>query len=123
MAFKPTTNTDSRNILTTGVVQQLCSSGTIRSTKELSAWVAEATNAYDKYLNTDKLHKALNAFAVALVHLSKTDDLRDIQGDPSNDKQAFAEKYDGLYEQFRDFQELRDTFQTLLKQSEERLMI
>ena len=34
MAFKPTTPAESRNIYTTGVVQQACAAGTIKTVKE-----------------------------------------------------------------------------------------
>ena len=50
MAFKPTTPAESRNIYTTGVVQQACAAGTIKTVDDLKEWTVNATQTFDIYM-------------------------------------------------------------------------
>ena len=59
MGIRPTTPAESRNIYTTGVVQQACAAGTIKTVKELQEWTVNATQTFDIYMgNSDNRTRA-----------------------------------------------------------------
>ena len=72
---------DSRNIYTTGVVQQACASGTIKTPSDLLEWTKIATMAYDRYLNSDSNAVKESAFAIVTGHLNGCADMVQLEGD------------------------------------------
>jgi len=70
MAFKPTTPAESRNIYTTGVVQQACAAGTIKTVDELKEWTVNATQTFDIYMgNPDNRARATASFVEVMKAL------------------------------------------------------
>lgn len=72
---------DSRNIYTTGVVQQACASGTIKTPSDLLEWTKIATMAYDRYMSSDSNAVKESAFAIVTGHLNGCADVVQLEGD------------------------------------------
>ena len=77
MALKHVTPAESRNIYTTGVVQQACAAGTIKTPIDLAELTVNATQTFDIYLgNPDARTRAMSAFVEVCKMLNAINDLR-----------------------------------------------
>lgn len=117
MAFKPVTPAESRNIYTTGVVQQACAAGTIKTPKDLAEWTVNATQTFDIYLgNPDARTRAMSAFVETMKALIAVTDLRYLHGDPTAEIPKFHDSNINLIREFGHhadlFQLYTDMFQT-----------
>ena len=117
MALKHVTPAESRNIYTTGVVQQACAAGTIKTPKDLAEWTVNATQTFDIYLgNPDARTRAMSAFVEVCKMLNAINDLRYLYGDPTAEIPKFHDSNINLIREFGHhadlFQLYTDMFQT-----------
>ena len=119
MAFKPTTNAESRNIYTTGVVQQACAAGTIKTVKELQEWTVNATQTFDIYMgNADNRTRATASFVEVMKALVAINDLRYLYGDPLQEIGAFHDSNLSMIREFANHADLYDLYTNLFRTKE-----
>ena len=119
MAFKPTTPAESRNIYTTGVVQQACAAGTIKTVKELQEWTVNATQPFDIYMgNADNRTRATASFVEVMKALVAINDLRYLYGDPLQEIGAFHDSNITLIREFANHADLYDLYTNLFRTKE-----
>ena len=114
MAFKPTTPAESRNIYTTGVVQQACAAGTIKTVDDLKEWTVNATQTFDIYMgNPDNRAKATASFVEVMKALVAVNDLRYLYGDPTQEIGSFHDNNIALIREFANHADLYDLYTNL----------
>ena len=119
MAFKPTTPAESRNIYTTGVVQQACAAGTIKTVKELQEWTVNATQTFDIYMgNADNRTTATASFVEVMKALVAINDLRYLYGDPLQEIGAFHDSNLSMIREFANHADLYDLYTNLFRTKE-----
>ena len=119
MAFKPTTPAESRNIYTTGVVQQACAAGTIKTVDDLKEWTVNATQTFDIYMgNPDNRAKATASFVEVMKALVAVDDLRYLYGDPTQEIGRFHDNNIALIREFANHADLYDLYTNLFRTKE-----
>ena len=129
MAFKPTTPAESRNIYVTGVTQQACAAGTIRSQEDLEAWTKKAAETFDTVLGpnsvlkingltNDKRTMAMAAFVEVIKSLSAITDLRYLYGDPLQEIGAFHDSNLSMIREFANHADLYDLYTNLFRTKE-----
>ena len=119
MAFKPTTPAESRNIYTTGVVQQACAAGTIKTVDELKEWTVNATQTFDIYMgNPDNRAKATASFVEVMKALVAVNDLRYLYGDPTQEIGRFHDNNIALIREFANHADLYDLYTNLFRTKE-----
>ena len=119
MAFKPTTPAESRNIYTTGVVQQACAAGTIKTVKELQEWTVNATQTFDIYMgNADNRTRATASFVEVMKALVAINDLRYLYGDPTQEIGKFHDNNISLIREFANHADLYDLYINLFRTKE-----
>ena len=119
MAFKPTTPAESRNIYTTGVVQQACAAGTIKTVDELKEWTVNATQTFDIYMgNPDNRAKATASFVEVMKALVAINDLRYLYGDPLQEIGAFHDSNLSMIREFANHADLYDLYTNLFRTKE-----
>ena len=119
MAFKPTTPAESRNIYTTGVVQQACAAGTIKTVDELKEWTVNATQTFDIYMgNPDNRAKATASFVEVMKALVAVNDLRYLYGDPLQEIGRFHDNNIALIREFANHADLYDLYTNLFRTKE-----
>jgi len=119
MAFKPTTPAESRNIYTTGVVQQACAAGTIKTVDELKEWTVNATQTFDIYMgNPDNRAKATASFVEVMKALVAVNDLRYLYGDPTQEIGRFHDNNIVLIREFANHADLYDLYTNLFRTKE-----
>ena len=124
MAFKPTTPAESRNIYTTGVVQQACAAGTIKTVDELKEWTVNATQTFDIYMgNPDNRAKATASFVEVMKALVAINDLRYLYGDPTQEIGRFHDNNIALIREFANHADLYDLYTNLFRTIEGMLSI
>ena len=124
MAFKPTTPAESRNIYTTGVVQQACAAGTIKTVDELKEWTVNATQTFDIYMgNADNRAKATASFVEVMKALVAVNDLRYLYGDPTQEIGRFHDNNIALIREFANHADLYDLYTNLFRTKEGMLSI
>ena len=124
MAFKPTTPAESRNIYTTGVVQQACAAGTIKTVDELKEWTVNATQTFDIYMgNPDNRAKATASFVEVMQALVAVNDLRYLYGDPTQEIGRFHDNNIALIREFANHADLYDLYTNLFRTKEGMLSI
>ena len=124
MAFKPTTPAESRNIYTTGVVQQACAAGTIKTVDELKEWTVNATQTFDIYMgNPDNRAKATASFVEVMKALVAINDLRYLYGDPTQEIGKFHDNNISLIREFANHADLYDLYINLFRTKEGMLSI
>ena len=124
MAFKPTTPAESRNIYTTGVVQQACAAGTIKTVDELKEWTVNATQTFDIYMgNPDNRARATASFVEVMKALVAVNDLRFLYGDPTQEIRRFHDNNIALIREFANHADLYDLYTNLFRTKEGMLSI
>ena len=124
MAFKPTTPAESRNIYTTGVVQQACAAGTIKTVDELKEWTVNATQTFDIYMgNPDNRAKATASFVEVMKALVAVNDLRYLYGDPTQEIGRFHDNNIAMIREFANHADLYDLYTNLFRTKEGMLSI
>ena len=124
MAFKPTTPAESRNIYTTGVVQQACAAGTIKTVDELKERTVNATQTFDIYMgNPDNRAKATASFVEVMKALVAINDLRYLYGDPTQEIGRFHDNNIALIREFANHADLYDLYTNLFRTKEGMLSI
>ena len=124
MAFKPTTPAESRNIYTTGVVQQACAAGTIKTEDELKEWTVNATPTFDIYMgNPDNRARATASFVEVMKALVAVNDLRYLYGDPTQEIGRFHDNNIALIREFANHADLYDLYTNLFRTKEGMLSI
>ena len=124
MAFKPTTPAESRNIYTTGVVQQACAAGTIKTVDDLKEWTVNATQTFDIYMgNPDNRAKATASFVEVMKALVAVNDLRYLYGDPTQEIGRFHDNNIALIREFANHADLYDLYTNLFRTIEGMLSI
>lgn len=134
MGFKPTTPAESRNIYVTGVTQQACAAGTIRSQEDLEAWTKKAANTFDSVLGpkpvvennglaNDKRTMAMAAFVEVIKSLSAITDLRYLNGDPTSNVLRFADAHSRSINEFAQHTDLVLLYQNLYQLKMKELLI
>ena len=124
MAYKPTTPAESRNIYTTGVVQQACAAGTIKTVDELKEWTVNATQTFDIYMgNPDNRAKATASFVEVMKALVAVNDLRYLYGDPTQEIGRFHDNNIALIREFANHADLYDLYTNLFRTKEGMLSI
>ena len=119
MAFKPTTSAESRNIYTTGVVQQACAAGTIKTVDDLKEWTVNATQTFDIYMgNPDNRAKATASFVEVMKALVAINDLRYLYGDPTQEIGRFHDNNIALIREFANHADLYDLYTNLFRTKE-----
>ena len=119
MAFKPTTLAESRNIYTTGVVQQACAAGTIKTVDELKEWTVNATQTFDIYMgNPDNRARATASFVEVMKALVAVNDLRYLYGDPTQEIGRFHDNNIALIREFANHADLYDLYTNLFRTKE-----
>ena len=119
MAFKPTTPAESRNIYTTGVVQQACAAGTIKTVKELQEWTVNATQTFDIYMgNADNRTRATASFVEVMKALVAINDLRYLYGDPLQEIGAFHDSNLSMIREFANHADLYALYTNLFRTKE-----
>ena len=119
MAFKPTTPAESRNIYTTGVVQQACAAGTIKTVDELKEWTVNATQTFDIYMgNPDNRARATASFVEVMKALVAVNDLRYLYGDPTQEIGRFHDNNITLIREFANHADLYDLYTNLFRTKE-----
>ena len=119
MAFKPTTPAESRNIYTTGVVQQACAAGTIKTVDELKEWTVNATQTFDIYMgNPDNRAKATASFVEIMKALVAVNDLRYLYGDPTQEIGRFHDNNIALIREFANHADLYNLYTNLFRTKE-----
>ena len=124
MAFKPTTPAESRNIYTTGVVQQACAAGTIKTVDDLKEWTVNATQTFDIYMgNPDNRARATASFVEVIKALVAVNDLRYLYGDPTQEIGKFHDNNISLIREFANHADLYDLYTNLFRTKEGMLSI
>ena len=124
MAFKPTTPAESRNIYTTGVVQQACAAGTIKTVDDLKEWTVNATQTFDIYMgNPDNRARATASFVEVMKALVAVNDLRYLYGDPTQEIGRFHDNNITLIREFANHADLYDLYTNLFRTKEGMLSI
>jgi hypothetical protein len=124
MAFKPTTPAESRNIYTTGVVQQACAAGTIKTVDDLKEWTVNATQTFDIYMgNPDNRARATASFVEVMKALVAVNDLRYLYGDPTQEIGRFHDNNIALIREFANHADLYDLYTNLFRTKEGMLSI
>ena len=124
MAFKPTTPAESRNIYTTGVVQQACAAGTIKTVDDLKEWTVNATQTFDIYMgNPDNRARATASFVAVMKALVAVNDLRYLYGDPTQEIGRFHDNNIALIREFANHADLYDLYTNLFRTKEGMLSI
>jgi hypothetical protein len=124
MGFKPTTPAESRNIYTTGVVQQACAAGTIKTVDELKEWTVNATQTFDIYMgNPDNRARATASFVEVMKALVAVNDLRYLYGDPTQEIGRFHDNNIALIREFANHADLYDLYTNLFRTKEGMLSI
>ena len=124
MAFKPTTPAESRNIYTTGVVQQACEAGTIKTVDDLKEWTVNATQTFDIYMgNPDNRARATASFVEVMKALVAVNDLRYLYGDPTQEIGRFHDNNIALIREFANHADLYDLYTNLFRTKEGMLSI
>jgi len=119
MAFKPTTPAESRNIYTTGVVQQACAAGTIKTVDDLKEWTVNATQTFDIYMgNPDNRARATASFVEVMKALVAVNDLRYLYGDPTQEIGRFHDNNITLIREFANHADLYDLYTNLFRTKE-----
>ena len=119
MAFKPTTPAESRNIYTTGVVQQACAAGTIKTVDELKEWTVNATQTFDIYMgNPDNRASATAYFVEVMKALVAVNDLRYLYGDPTQEIGRFHDNNIALIREIANHADLYDLYTNLFRTKE-----
>ena len=119
MAFKPTTPAESRNIYTTGVVQQACAAGTIKTVDDFKEWTVNATQTFDIYMgNPDNRAKATASFVEVMKALVAVNDLRYLYGDPTQEIGRFHDNNIALIREFANHADLYDLYTNLFRTKE-----
>ena len=119
MAFKPTTPAESRNIYTTGVVQQACAAGTIKTVDDLKEWTVNATQTFDIYMgNPDNRAKATASFVEVMKALVAVNDLRYLYGDPTQEIGRFHDNNIALIREFANHADLYNLYTNLFRTKE-----
>ena len=119
MAFKPTTPAESRNIYTTGVVQQACAAGTIKTVDDLKEWTVNATQTFDIYMgNPDNRARATASFVEVMKALVAVNDLRYLYGDPTQEIGKFHDNNIALIREFANHADLYDLYTNLFRTKE-----
>ena len=119
MAFKPTTPAESRNIYTTGVVQQACAAGTIKTVDELKEWTVNATQTFDIYMgNPDNRARATASFVEVMKALVAVNDLRYLYGDPTQEIGRFHDNNIALIREFPNHADLYNLYTNLFRTKE-----
>ena len=119
MAFKPTTPAESSNIYTTGVVQQACAAGTIKTVDDLKEWTVNATQTFDIYMgNPDNRAKATASFVEVMKALVAVNDLRYLYGDPTQEIGKFHDNNIALIREFANHADLYDLYTNLFRTKE-----
>ena len=119
MAFKPTTPAESRNIYTTGVVQQACAAGTIKTVDEFKEWTVNATQTFDIYMgNPDNRARATASFVEVMKALVAVNDLRYLYGDPTQEIGRFHDNNIALIREFANHADLYDLYTNLFRTKE-----
>ena len=119
MAFKPTTPAESRNIYTTGVVQQACAAGTIKTVDDLKEWTVNATQTFDIYMgNPDNRARATASFVEVMKALVAVNDLRFLYGDPTQEIGRFHDNNIALIREFANHADLYDLYTNLFRTKE-----
>ena len=101
---------DSRNIFTTGVVQQACAAGTIKNTAELLEWTKITTIAYDRYMNNNGVAVQEAAFNIIVGYLNGLTDIRYLLGDPTANIEPFQNRHSNEIRVFYDNQLLANLY-------------
>ena len=124
MGSRPTTPAESRNIYTTGVVQQACAAGTIKTVDELKEWTVNATQTFDIYMgNPDNRAKATASFVEVMKALVAVNDLRYLYGDPTQEIGRFHDNNIALIREFANHADLYDLYTNLFRTKEGMLSI
>ena len=119
MAFNPTTPAESRNIYTTGVVQQACAAGTIKTVDELKEWTVNATQTFDIYMgNPDNRARATASFVEVMKALVAVNDLRYLYGDPTQEIGRFHDNNIALIREFANHADLYNLYTNLFRTKE-----
>jgi hypothetical protein len=119
MGIRQTTPAESRNIYTTGVVQQACAAGTIKTVKELQEWTVNATQTFDIYMgNADNRTRATASFVEVMKALVAINDLRYLYGDPLQEIGAFHDSNLSMIREFANHADLYDLYTNLFRTKE-----
>ena len=136
MVMRQTTPAESRNIYVTGVTQQACAAGTIRSQEDLEAWTKKAAHTFDTVLgpnsvvqnnglNSDKRTMAMAAFVEVIKSLSAIPDYRHLEGDPNPEARVigFADTHSRSINEFAQHSDLVSLYQNLYQLKMKELLI
>ena len=136
MVMRQTTPAESRNIYVTGVTQQACAAGTIRSQEDLEAWTKKAAHTFDTVLGpnsvvqnnglaSDKRTMAMAAFVEVIKSLSAINDFRYLEGDPNPEARVirFADANSRGINEFTQHADLVLLYQNLYQLKIKELMI
>jgi len=129
MGIRPTTPAESRNIYVTGVTQQACAAGTIRSQEDLQAWTKKAAHTFDTVLGpnsvvqnnglaSNKRTMAMEAFVEVMKALVAINDLRYLYGDPLQEIGAFHDSNLSMIREFANHADLYDLYTNLFRTKE-----
>ena len=136
MVMRQTTPAESRNIYVTGVTQQACAAGTIRSQEDLEAWTKKAAHTFDTVLGpnsvvqnnglaSDKRTMAMAAFVEVIKSLSAINDFRSLEGDPNPEARVirFADTHSRSINEFVQHADLVLLYQNLYELKKKELLI
>ena len=136
MVMRQTTPAESRNIYVTGVTQQACAAGTIRSQEDLEAWTKKAAHTFDTVLGpnsvvqnnglaSDKRTMAMAAFVEVIKSLSAIKDYRSLEGDPNPEARVirFADTHSRSINEFVQHADLVLLYQNLYELKKKELLI
>ena len=136
MVMRQTTPAESRNIYVTGVTQQACAAGTIRSQEDLEAWTTKAAHTFDTVLGpnsvvqnnglaSDKRTMAMAAFVEVIKSLSAIKDYRSLEGDPNPEARVirFADTHSRSINEFVQHADLVLLYQNLYELKKKELLI
>ena len=136
MVMRQTTPAESRNIYVTGVTQQACAAGTIRSQEDLEAWTKKAAHTFDTVLGpnsvvqnnglaSDKRTMAMAAFVEVIKSLSAINDFRYLEGDPNPEARVirFADANSRGINEFTQHADLVLLYQNLYELKKKELLI
>ena len=136
MVMRQTTPAESRNIYVTGVTQQACAAGTIRSQEDLEAWTKKAAETFDTVLGpnsvvqnngltSDKRTMAMAAFVEVIKSLSAINDFRYLEGDPNPEARVirFADTHSRSINEFVQHADLVLLYQNLYELKKKELLI
>ena len=136
MVMRQTTPAESRNIYVTGVTQQACAAGTIRSQEDLEAWTKKAAHTFDTVLGpnsvvqnngltSDKRTMAMAAFVEVIKSLSAIKDYRSLEGDTNPEARVirFADANSRGINEFTQHADLVLLYQNLYQLKIKELMI